>query len=213
MTELRELLAWAREDERERIALDLHDGVAPLVAGARMQVEALLARPGAHDAEALRALTGLLAECGAELRRAVQELCPPDLADGGLVAALERHVALLGLDCRVTAVGAPARLPPWRELAAFRFAQEALANATRHAGDRPLELRIAFEPGVATVSVADGGPGVATASIADGGPGARRRGSGLGRRSMRRNALRAQGALELTSSAHAGTTVALRLPR
>jgi signal transduction histidine kinase len=197
---LDELLAIARADERERIALDLHDGVGPLITGARMQVEALLADRSHDGGEMLAVLRTLLEECGAELRRTVLELCPPQLADGGVVAALEHHVALVGLDCRVTLCGEPCRLPPSRELAVLRFAQEALANASRHAGGRGLEVKVAFGPDGATVTVTDAGPGVA------------RVGGGLGRRSMRRNARRAQGALRIASSP-AGTTAQLSVPR
>jgi signal transduction histidine kinase len=194
---LSELEAWARVDERERVALDLHDGVAPLIEGARMHVEALAAT-GARD---LEPVLRLLEECGAELRRTLHELCPPDLEALGLAGALERHVQRVGLACRVAISGRPRRMTPSRELAAFRLAQEALANASRHAGGGPAELRLAFDdPDGFSLEVVDAGPGTDVA------------GEGLGRRSMRRNARRAGGTFELRAGRGGGTTVTLRVP-
>lgn len=113
--------AASREAERARVAREIHDG--PL------QDLALLARSGAHDPDRLRTV-------GSDLRALAADLRPPALDRLGLAAALDDLAGRWAsapdpLDVRVDARSA-FRLPPPIELALYRTAQEALANAARH---------------------------------------------------------------------------------
>jgi len=151
----------AQEEERRRIAHELHDEALQLVVELRRQVErAARSAPGAedqlHDARDLAdALIG-------ELRTVAFRLRPPDLDDLGLVASLERLVAEAGR--RGTAVELcadkdMAPLPPAAALAFYRVAQEALTNAEHHGHASHVTLRLSLEPDAISLRIDDDGIG------------------------------------------------------
>jgi signal transduction histidine kinase len=206
-----EMSAAAQEDERRRIALDLHDGIVQLLVGARFEVEALRTTESIVSPEVLRRLEGvsrILNECTADIRRVVFDLYPQELTRFGLVTALEHFVTtlrrLFKLRCRMSTAGEAVRLPQDRELAAFRFTQEALSNASRHANDARVEVSLLFSEGELIITVADSGPGFDMAAVAGI--------EGFGLQSMRRNAARANGRIEIYATPGAGTVVTLTIP-
>jgi signal transduction histidine kinase len=151
----------AQEEERRRIAHELHDEALQLVVELRRQVErAARSAPGAqdqlHDARALAdALIG-------ELRTVAFRLRPPDLEDLGLVASLERLAAEAGR--RGTAVelhvGKDATpLSPAAALAFYRVAQEALTNAEHHGHASHVTLRLSLKPDTISLQIEDDGIG------------------------------------------------------
>jgi signal transduction histidine kinase len=151
----------AQEEERRRIAHELHDEALQLVVELRRQVErASRSGPGAvdqlHDARDLAdAVIG-------ELRTVAFRLRPPDLDDLGLVASLERLVAEAGR--RGTAVELcadkdMAPLPPAAALAFYRVAQEALTNAEHHGHASHVTLRLSLEPDAISLRIDDDGIG------------------------------------------------------
>ena len=145
----RERIVAGREEERRRLRHDLHDGVGPELAGMALQLERLAGKLGGDPD--LAALAGRLRDqmrrTVAAVRRAVDDLRPPALDELGLVEALREHVAAYRLpvpagapggeaDAPVSTVTARRALPPLRaavEVAAYRIAAEAVANAVRHA--------------------------------------------------------------------------------
>ncbi|MEV8517290.1 GAF domain-containing sensor histidine kinase [Dactylosporangium sp. NPDC051484] len=207
----RERLVMAREEERRRLRRDLHDGLGPTLAGLTMRAEA--AQEVGGDA-ARRLLEEIVADAQtavADVRRLVEGLRPPALDTLGLVGALRAHVAgwpaaggpRVGLDAPESLSGlAAAALPAATEVAAYRIAVEALANARRHAGATAVRLRLSLDDGWLSLTVTDDGHGTTIPAGA---------GDGVGMHSMRERAAELGGDLTVTSSAE-GTTVSARLP-
>ena len=151
----------AQEDERRRIAHELHDEALQLVVELRRQVErAARSAPSAeeqlHDARDLAdALIG-------ELRTVAFRLRPPDLDDLGLVASLERLVAEAGrhgtaVELHVDKDTTP--LSPAAALAFYRVAQEALTNAEHHGHASHVTLRLSLKPDAISLQIEDDGIG------------------------------------------------------
>jgi len=194
----RESLVLAREGERRTLRRDLHDGLGATLAGVRLQLESAAAT---SDQPAVTALLGAasagVAHAVAEVRTVTNRLRPPAVDDIGLAAAL----ALLAErfrtpDLRVHAdVGDLSGLPAAVEVATYRIASEALANAARHAGATELWLEATTQSGPegrrVAVCVVDDGIGLLP----------RERSTGLGLPSMRQRAEELGGTLELSSPA------------
>jgi len=212
----RERIVAGREEERRRLRHDLHDGVGPELAGMALQLERLAGRLG--DDPDLAALAGRLRDqmrrTVAAVRRAVDDLRPPALDELGLVEALREHVAAYRLPVPAGPAARPddpARvgvdagpLPPLRaavEVAAYRIATEAVANAVRHAEASTCTVSLRITGDDLLVEITDDGRG----TPADAAP-------GVGSTSMRERAAEIGGALEVTTAAGAGTTVRARLP-
>lgn len=144
MEELRaELLhrtVQAQESERQRIALELHDGLGQLLTalgmGLRAVVESMRANPK-RAAQQAQHLEGLVADGVSELRRIVSGLHPPQLDDLGLLAALRWYSSEVtnrfNLPTQVTTNGPTPDLQPEVRTVIFRIAQEAITNIIRHA--------------------------------------------------------------------------------
>ncbi len=212
----RERIVAGREEERRRLRHDLHDGVGPELAGMALQLERLAGKL-AGDPE-LAALAGRLRDqmrrTVAAVRRAVDDLRPPALDELGLVVALREHVAAYRLpvpagasgpeaeEARVTVTATP--LPTLRaavEVAAYRIATEAVANAVRHAGASTCTVSLGLSGDDLLVEVVDDGRGVAPDAV-----------PGVGSTSMRERAAELGGTLDVTTAPGAGTTVRARIP-
>jgi signal transduction histidine kinase len=195
----------AREEERRRLRADLHDGVAPALAGTALQLESLarkLDQAGQPElaCRALELRDGLRAGVG-ELRALVHGLRPPVLDQRGLAGALRQLTA--GHEnplCTATIddLGAPHAAV---EVAAYAIAAEALGNALRHSAASRVILAARQAGGEIVVSVSDNGVGMP----------ARLR-AGVGMVSMRERAAEVGGRLELTPTPGGGTTVVATLP-
>lgn len=165
-------IAAAADDERRRIARDLHDGVQGRLVLLAMRADALARDAGGDaalrsDAEVLRAeLDGAL---GA-LRELVQGVLPAALVERGLGAAADDLADRMPLPTRVHA--GDERFPVAVESAAWFVIAEALANAVKHARARSLEVRVEATDGGLRVEVSDDGVGGASAG-AGGGSGLR----------------------------------------
>lgn len=188
-----------QEEERARVARDLHDGLGQGLTALRLSVE------GGRTREALDAADEALAE----LRRVVADLRPADIeAAGGLSEALractERFERRSGLPVsfRPPAEGAPAASD---DVAShlLRMLQEALANAARHAGATELGVRLDYAGGAWVLTVADNGVGMA----GDGGG----MGDG-GLRTIRERAAFLDGRVEVEAPEGGGTAVRVTLP-
>lgn len=156
----------AQEEERKRLARELHDQTIQSLVALNQRVQ-MARRALAHDParadEKLAELQSLLAETVAEVRRFSQALRPIYLEELGLVPALEMlaRECQAGTTMQVTfeTVGTPRRLPPAAELAIYRIVQEALNNAARHAQARAAHVRVVFNGPELVVQVSDDGIG------------------------------------------------------
>src|SRR5262245_42781387 len=200
-------------DERNRVALELHDAVSQKLFGLVLAAESantlIDTNVTAARAQILR-LRELAQEALEELRYLILELRPPDLERDGIETTLRKHIEVLrrvqpraveiALECDGALEPDAARD---REL--LRIAQEALQNALRHAAARRVDLRLVCEHGGLVLEVRDDGIGLDPRA-----PGVRSSRLGLG--SMEERARRIGGRLEIESEPGAGTTVRLKAP-
>jgi len=204
-----EQVVVAQEEERRRIAYDVHDGVAQLVVSAKQHVDTAAdlcsADPERAAAEAAVA-ADRLAQAIAETRRILAALRPLAVDATGLAAAARRSLDDFARDTgwSVSLVEnlESVRLPPPVEAAAFRILQEALANARRHAGTTRIEVVLAREADRFHLDVRDHGVGLAESA------GAR----GLGLVSMRERARLVGGSCVVEPAQGGGTRVHAQLP-
>ena len=203
----REQLVIAREEERRRLQRDLHDGLGPQLATLGMQLEVARGLVG-DSPDAVSLLEKLSAETQAaitDIRRLVYDLRPPALGQLGLAGALREYVAgqTSGTNGPRITVEGPDALPPLPaavEVAAFRIAQEAVANCIRHAGAK--NCRIILEVnGALRLEIADNGPGLPPAVV-----------HGVGLASMRERAAELGGECRIESSPGGGVRVIAVFP-
>jgi signal transduction histidine kinase len=211
---LLEQVITAQEDERKRIARELHDETSQALTSLMVGLKVLEQRPDLADGKEaladLRALTGKTLDAVHDLSL---QLRPSVLDDLGLVPAMERLVAEFGRTHTIpvafeTNVRGGPRLPPIVETALYRIGQEALTNVARHAGARSASLILERRGGVVTLILEDDGRGVDLASrLAGGGEG-----RSLGIFGMRERATLLGGTLTIESTPGAGTTVFVEIP-
>ena len=194
----------AREEERRRLRRDLHDGVGPSLAGMALQLDSLAGRLGEPElAERTERLRDRLQGTVTEVRRIVDGLRPAALDELGLVPALKALATQPGDPVHVTVETheVPAELPAAVEVAAYRIAGEAVANALRHAQATRVTVRLAADGGGLGVTVLDDGRGFGADATA-----------GVGLRSMHDRAAEVGGSVDVRSTPGGGTTVSARLP-
>ena len=196
----------AQEEERARVARDLHDEVNQSLTGLLLRLEA--AREAAPpELEGEIAETKALAnQAMTELLSLARQLRPTALDDLGLAAAIGGQVEQLSrgeIDARLTVEGDFSDLGDDAQLVVYRVAQEALSNAARHSGAGRVEVRLRRDEGGGVVlEVADDGRGFAFDESE----------SGLGIGGMRERALLVGAELTIESRPGAGTTVRLEVP-
>jgi signal transduction histidine kinase len=204
LQEAREQLVAAREEERRRVRRDLHDGVGAALAGLRLQLDSardLVADPLAG--KLLDAAADGLAEAVRDVRQVTEDLRPPALDDLGLAASIEglaRRLRTPALDVVVDA-GILPTLPAAVDVACYRIAAEALANAAKHARASRVEVRLSAADGLLRLAVVDDGVGLPAVP----------RSRGLGLSSMRQRAEEIGGRCTIESDG-GGTRVSVALP-
>lgn len=157
----------AQEDERRRLAHELHDQTAQALVALdhRQQMLKPYLRDDPAAAARLAEIREMIAATMGDLRRIVRALRPAYLEELGLAPALEMLARDLQRDDRLAIHfekhGTPQRLAPEREMALYRIAQEALNNAWQHSGGSDIWLAVRFEPDQVTVTVRDNGKGFA----------------------------------------------------
>jgi len=214
LSERRALLAHlvaAGEEERLRIASDIHDDSIQVITAAGMRLQIL--RDDLTDPDQVTLLDSLdqtIQLSISRLRHLLFELRPPALDKEGLVPALHLYVREAESQSPATSYRVEDRLvnqpDPETRLIVYRIVQEALTNVRKHADARTASVKIEERDGGFAVSVADDGAGF---SPADTGPVP----GHLGLATMRERAELAGGWLKLDSSPGAGTTVAFWIPR
>jgi len=193
--------------ERSRIAREIHDSLAQGLAAIGLHVSAIQSEPSAAGRERHVQKARQLVETNlAEARRSVWDLHPQYLDRQDLVSALGRIAADLGEHAKVRiairSTGSPFPLPADVEKNIFRIAQEALANAVRHASARQIEIEMVFERHQVRITIADDGRGFDPGAVSD----------GFGLTSMRERAAHVGAAFELQSRPTGGTRVMVDVP-
>jgi signal transduction histidine kinase len=196
-------------EERNRLARELHDAVSQSLFSVALTAEAA-AQLVDSDPERAREQLGIVRDLTRtamdEMRSLIFELRPAELGADGLVATLRKHVHVLrrvyGKEIELEVAG-ERPLRPEVEKEVFRIAQEALANALKHARPRRVDVRLQLPDGRLRLAVVDDGVGFDPAS-----PRSEKR---LGLYSMRERAEAIGGELVVSSRPGSGTTVTLEV--
>ena len=208
LTELSRHLLTAREDERHRLARDLHDELGALLTAAKLDVARIKTRIAATTPEAndrLVHLNEMLNNGIALKRRIIEDLRPSSLGNLGLAAALGILVrdfekrAEIKVSCSLQTV----KMSAAGELTVYRLVQEALTNIIKYAKASSVQVTLAAHDGVAIISVSDDGAGFE--------PGLQKT-SGHGLLGMRYRVEAEGGNLQLTSTPGQGTRIGATLP-
>ncbi|MEV4534845.1 GAF domain-containing sensor histidine kinase [Asanoa sp. NPDC049518] len=201
-----EVRSLATNEERQRLAREIHDGVAQELVMVGYGIDNALATlpdDAKETAEELRTLRGEVTRVITELRLSLFELRSEVDRQGGLAAAISEYARTVGasggLRVHVTLDESTARLPAATEAELLRIAQEAITNARKHAGATNLWVSCSIDPPYAQIEVSDDGQG-----IADQRPDGR-----YGLAIMAERAERIRGRLEISPRSPSGTTVAV----
>ncbi len=210
LRDLSRRLIEVQEQERRRLACELHDEFGQLLTGISLNLRAIRAGLGAEAGPWLEESIAAVTDAIRRTRNFSLDLRPSILDDFGLGAALrwcaERQAQRAGLAVELVADLPGERLPAPVETACFRVAQEALTNVVRHAGARRVRIEARRLGGEVHLSVHDDGAGFDPAAATGG------QGAGFGLRGMRERVELLGGAFAIDSQPGQGTTVSVRVP-
>jgi len=213
---VRQAMVRAQEEERRRLAREIHDGPAQVLANAILTVQYLARLAERSDLrgelfqQELARVESALREGLSETRQFMFALQPTTLQQHGLLRTIALYTETVRRHFPAELIlQLPESLPPLtpeQELAAFRVIQEALHNVQRHARARHCWLRISAHPSEIVIEVIDDGQGFRPGAVVPTSSG------GFGLQGMRERAELVGGQLEIQSEPSHGTTIRLRLP-
>jgi PAS domain S-box-containing protein len=199
-----------KEQERTRIAQEVHDELGGLLTGIKAYINVAIERGGEQSDPLLRDVQELAQDAIETVRRVITDLRPSVLDQLGVWAALEWYAeqveqrAGLRVMCEIAPDAAELELDPERRTMLFRIAQEALTNVVRHAEATEVRMSAARDDGAVLLTIADNGKGIDKANLLNkeswGIMGMHERARGFG------------GVLSITGTAAQGTVLQLRLP-
>jgi len=201
----------AQEEERKRIALELHDDTAQLLSSLLVHIKLL---QSAHSVEDLGSrcaeLMNLATEAAESTRRMAMQLWPVALDDLGLVAALQWHIERFakreGLKVDMKVSGVTRDIAPEIELAIYRIVQECLRNVARHARASTASVFLECVHGKLRVEIKDDGCGFDPLAVR------RSEAGGMGMLGMSERAALVGGTVTFSSRPGSGTTVRVEVP-
>jgi signal transduction histidine kinase len=199
----------AQDEERRRLARELHDGVGQYLAAIKMSCDVAL-EESQHDegGTAIQDALQMLERCTSEVRTMSHLLHPPLLKEMGLASAVPWYVEGFtdrsGIQVKLDLPTKLDRLPEPVELALFRILQESLTNIHRHSGSRTATIRLRFEKEKVLIAIQDHGKGLGSTNHQP-------LKSGVGIASMRERVRELGGELHINSET-TGTTVEAALP-
>jgi signal transduction histidine kinase len=209
LEELLAAVAQAQNEERWRIAQDIHDGIMQTLAGAIFELKALETSSSGSAVTRMRNVRDLLHQLEVGLRGVIQNLQPVELERGGLVEAVQdeaRHLRTrYGIECRVRVFGEQGTLPQPVESTALRIVEEALRNVQLHAFAARAEVEIHYLEPDLQVCIRDFGRGFEPDVTRDARP-------HFGISGMRRRAEALGGSFALRSAPGRGTAILATIP-
>ena len=208
ITALNDCLMKAQEEERARIAGELHDGVLQQISSLAIVLGTVKRQiDSGSTKDKLGQLQKQLIQVGTDIRELSHQLHPALLQDDGLPAALcgycEEFTKVRGIPVSCETDDHLKDLSPGTALCLYRIAQEALGNVAKHSKASKVEVRLTQTDGLVCLSISDDGVGFASD---------RARGSGgLGLINMRERVRQLSGTLELNSEPGRGTSIRARV--
>jgi signal transduction histidine kinase len=208
----------AEEEERRRIARELHDETSQSLSGIALQLEALMemaAKSGNQDAELiarLKKVQSLTVQVHKEVSRVISNLHPSVLDTLGLVAAVRQHaknsLQPLNINVTIEVKGTEMRFPPDVEAALFRVIQGSFGNIIEHSKAKNASIVLVYQPDEFSLSISDDGQGFDVSRLTD----VEESGRGRGLFSMRERIGSLGGTSGVESKIGAGTTVWAKIP-
>jgi signal transduction histidine kinase len=205
----------AQEDERTRIARDLHDQIGQTLTGLVMQVggvEATLSDDQNEVKDQLATLGESASSAVEEVRRMMSDLRPSILDDMGLESAVgwyaESHLEREGIDVKLESQGNDVTLSPNVEISAFRVFQEAITNIVKHANATHVDISFAYDNDLMSGTIEDDGDGFELSAVRPGADG----GWAVGLLGMTERVSLLGGSLVIDSSPGSGTKVTFSIP-
>ncbi len=208
----------AEEDERRRIARELHDETSQSLSGIALQLQALIemsaiaGTPNGEFVSGLKKVQALTVQVHNEVSRLISNLHPALLDTLGLVPAVRQYAETrlqpLEIDVSVETKGKENRFPPDVEAALFRFIQGAVGNVSQHSQAKNVSILLEFRPDEFIMKVSDNGHGFDVSEITD----VEESGRGRGLFSMRERIGFLSGTSGIESEIGKGTTVWASIP-
>jgi signal transduction histidine kinase len=200
-----------REEERTRIAREIHDELGQALTGLRMDLSWLEKRlPGELTAPAgkIRSMFRLIDDTIQSVRRIASALRPQVLDDAGLPDAIKwqarQFQARTGVRCKVELPAGPLVMDAERSSAVLRIFQEAMTNVARHAGATRVDIQLRLDAGQLLLSVIDNGLGISQAEL--------RSPKALGLLGVHERALLLGGKVAIAGTEGRGTRVSVSVP-
>jgi two-component system sensor histidine kinase DegS len=202
----------AQEEERKRVAREIHDGPAQSMANVVLRAELadrMMSQGNIEQAKVeLRDLKSLVRSSLSDVRRIIYDLRPMALDDLGLVPALRRFIEAYGdskefeIDFRI--FGLEERLPSSMEVAIYRLVQESINNISKHAKAKHVTVHLEFKPLKILIKIVDDGIGFAEAEL--------KKGSRFGLMGMRERVKLLDGEIQIISAPNQGTKILIEIP-
>ena len=202
-------LMLIRDEERRRVAHELHESTAQLLATLAMNLSALgngQAPVKSDERKLISQSVGLVDSLLGEVRQLSNLLHPPMLDEMGLPSAVQWYADQFSKRTNIRVMleicSDFGRLPREKEIAMFRVVQEALVDVQEHSGDATITIRLSKSSGQVSVHVSDLGPGISSTKLTS---------TGIGINAMRERLRQLGGGLTVHSTAQ-GTLVTADLP-
>ena len=213
--ELLKHLITAQEDERKRVARELHDDLGQSLGALALQTEAIAQLIDSDPEGAINQLNltrDLITDTTDRMYELILALRPSTLDDLGLVAALQSHAERFlsgsGINFELNADGLTCRLEPEMETALYRIYQEALNNVRRHSGAKRVSITVAINDGFLESEIQDDGNGFDPRRLDSNEDSPH----GLGLLGIKERVNQLGGDIEIISQPGSGTLLRLRLP-
>ena len=208
-------LIQAQEEERKRIAAEIHDTIAQSLVSIHTRVQtciSLLKKAPDKLSDQLEDLKKVVGDNVKEVRQIIFNLRPSSLDDLGLIPSLENYIKRFekehGIYVEFMINNRERKIPPTVETAVFRIIQEALTNIKKHSGGRSVMVRLNLEPKALSLRVSDDGKGFQWEEVTE----KFLRGDSHGLQGMKERVSLLGGTFRITTSEGKGCVVSATVP-
>lgn len=200
-----ESIIQATEEERKRIAKDLHDGLGQQLSGLKMAVRNLQDNSAIEDKEALQKITSIIDESATEARNMSHQMMPKVLIESGLIDAiddmLQKSLGFAQIKYSFEHYDHNERISETAEIALFRIIQELINNVLKHSGATEVDVQILKTGKNIIMVVEDNGVGISTTEN-----------TGLGMMNIKSRISQMEGIFSIEKGMDSGTVATVKLP-